>query len=462
MSNLPKMKDNFPERSFDIPQNYKPPVRDAVPYTRPKDVVPNPIDVIQSFFGESVNERTAQAVRELPFDQAEVLMEQLNEQLRNTQTQLFNRQDRERKFPAPDGYDHLLAPELHTHEEVLLWSNKLPSIATARSLKHMLLYCDRAVAWDPTGIYAFSQRSPEEWLPELANGVSQLLPIANSVQAGHLVLARTLPLELSQRNFTGLLVQSNVGFQDNLNVHLLDRAVEKHPNLLPLIQTALERARMFRDDGELMRCEPQISDALLEEYPIKTSKEKLLQMVVFTAELHTCNLSPIVTDVDFKNHILQGSRLALNSDSELTPQRALTTPVSYQIPDLSEVTFTDIYNLRQDEAVFQELRTALSSLSAACATVDEPGSIQAYRDFIVEYAGDIVRPSFEALQKLQRRAQIKYIASKLVARTLTFGLNDFIEHTGDIIRAGDPLIGRKSKRRMQNAKLACKILKTIS
>ena len=99
---------------------------------------------------------------------------------------------------------------------------------------------------------------------------------------------------------------------------------------------------------------------------------------------------------------------------------------------------------------------------AACATVDEPASIQEYRDFIVEYAGDIVRPSFEALQKLQRRAQIKYIASKLVARTLTFGLNDFIEHTGDIIRAGDPLIGRKSKRRMQNAKLACKILKTIS
>src|SRR5688572_7630639 len=141
MNSLPKMKDNLPEHRLDAPQSILPVARDMLPYTRPEGVVPNPIDVIQGFFGEPINERTPDAVRQLPTGQAEVLMQQLNEQLCNTQTQLFNRQDRVRQLPTPDEYDHLLTPEIHTHEEILLWSNELPSLATARSLKHILLYC---------------------------------------------------------------------------------------------------------------------------------------------------------------------------------------------------------------------------------------------------------------------------------------------------------------------------------
>ena len=146
-------------------------------------------------------------------------------------------------------------------------------------------------------------------------------------------------------------------------------------------------------------------------------------------------------------------------DGRPLPPRPRVSPASYAIPSLHDLTLRDVVALRNDEAVFSDLHQALEALTRHCAEADLPDSAEAYRAHLREYAADTVRGHFEALQRLQRKAQARSILAKLTYKGLALEVTGFMSLVAECL---EPLVGRKADLRAKNAKVAGMVLKSIA
>lgn len=162
---------------------------------------------------------------------------------------------------------------------------------------------------------------------------------------------------------------------------------------------------------------------------------------------------------------ISGSRTGL-PDSH-TP--LLGPAVRYRIPELTGISLTDISKPRENEESFAEVRDALVQLDRACidasGRLGGPDEYLAYKDFVAEYADEIVRPSYDSLNRRLGRMKLIERAGHAGVGLLTAGLEPVIGFTpvvGDMIgdKIADRLTHHAREVRAQN-EIGCKILKTV-
>ena len=262
--------------------------------------------MLEAFFG-SLDETTPDLIRTMPVDQAHVLMEQLTYYVNASLTALINRSQRhKRQLPVAEGYEFLERDELDTHEALFLRTPQDPEMASVANLKHLLLYCERVVAWNPTAIHQYDLLPPEQWIPRLADGVAQLVPIADLVRDGRIVLAQTRFLALSE-NVPQLIAHPDVCLSDPYAAYLLAQAARRSPELRDLIETACAGHYEIHDSKGIYRATPAVTDALLKRYPHRMNALALRRLIVYARDLREFRLDPITADPILKHHLEQGT-----------------------------------------------------------------------------------------------------------------------------------------------------------
>ena len=309
-----EIPDEF-EYDFDVARIVARPLPDFTYLSRlrerPADRPPSPVDVLEAFFG-SLDETTPDLIRTMPVDQAHVLMEQLTYYVNASLTALINRSQRhKRQLPVAEGYEFLERDELDTHEALFLRTPQDPEMASVANLKHLLLYCERVVAWNPTAIHQYDLLPPEQWIPRLADGVAQLVPIADLVRDGRIVLAQTRFLALSE-NVPQLIAHPDVCLSDPYAAYLLAQAARRSPELRDLIETACAGHYEIHDSKGIYRATPAVTDALLKRYPHRMNALALRRLIVYARDLREFRLDPITADPILKHHLEQGTSLLLD------------------------------------------------------------------------------------------------------------------------------------------------------
>lgn len=436
------------------------------------EAVPTSLDVLEDFFGEKITHQTARLIRKLPVKQANELVSRLYDHL-NATLAAFTKREIEitpaaSRYAAQfrsKRYDKLETGEINVNEEAIIRSVESPDIATCVPLKYLSLLCERTVIWDPLMVRNAGEnswREPLEWIRELAYGARQLAPIADLVRSGHIVLARTTPLEASQ-GFDGTFIQSEVGFEDPYNCHLLAQECERSDDFRNRILTSLEYQRMFHDINDLERHAPYIADIMVQRYPLPVTRDALRKAVAFSAEVRKYRLTPVTTDPVVKHHLTQGDRVLLGEDPDAVPAESSASRfLRYRIPDLTDLSLSDIARLRNDQEVFAEIRWALSTVTREAEKAGECEDLSDYRKFLYECGADVLNPAFDGLRRMERRAKTKSFLSKAARKGLTLGLDAFLTPAAGALGDAFEYVARgQPNPRLQNVKVAHGILKSL-
>ena len=211
------------------------------------------------------------------------------------------------------------------------------------------------------------------------------------------------------------------------------------------------------------------SEALLELYPEMTA-EKLLQVLLYCSQVRHGNFTPVTSDLVTARHMLECSAVYDQGNSHYSevmqqgPSPFMPATV-YQVPSLSEVSFTDILALRQDEAVFAKLSAALQALAHVCAQdTQRIGDYQSYVNAIRRHAAEIVEPASQELFAWHKRAKNKETVAGLTGEVVGLGFD--IVSVPFISRVANTAVRRMmtdkaTASRRANAGMAARILKTF-
>lgn len=426
---------------------------ETVPYKPPDHTLPNSLTVVENFFQQELNKEVITAVRTLPDDQATELRLRIGHEAINSTQAWYIRQDKlEHTPPQFSGYQHIIQPEIHIHEQAILHAGVRTDIANIGALKYLALYCERTYLRDPLP-GPEDLRPIEQWREAAADGLEQLLPILPLVRDGSFLLgylARTTLPELRRRLLT---------IEKSLPQYAAKIRAYDDLTFTDLISIAAADERLTL---LLAKAQPQLT------------AEEMCDITVYSDVVRECNLTPITSDPNIAHgyawmtqRLLGGTGASswYSSDRDT----AISPAAQYHIPSLAGVDLNKIIKLRQ-ETFFGDLRQALVTLDAHCAQANIPDNYQAYKGFVKEAAEDIVGPTYASLLAIQKRAKLQaalgFGAGKLVRLGLhAVGKGGFLPGAGAVAGPADKVVKKTVYGKRQAQKEAVEtglgILKSI-
>ena len=131
--------------------------------------------------------------------------------------------------------------------------------------------------------------------------------------------------------------------------------------------------------------------------------------------------------------------------------------VTYQMPSLGEYPFKDIVLLRQSD-FFNDVRTALLQVAVTCAE-SNPQSYDAFQQTVAACAEDIVGPVHSKIKARRRHSRLATLGITAASEVVDMTINGI---AGKLAGATIERLGnRVPKRRTEEAKIACGILKSV-
>lgn len=356
------------------------------------------------------------------------------------------------------GYAHLLAGEIHVHEEPMLLAGVRTDITNVRSLKHLVLYCDRVLVRDPLlpkpfingdapfAIAPFRADEQGWWCRRIADGLRQLVDLAELVRTGRILLSAGFPKDW----------WTEASFQKWVE--------EGQPKGGPSQYAGDPYAPFLRNGANWN------TDRILRAYPEVLNEEDLRRLEEFVQLVHVTGVTPFTSSRSIMFHLEQGLRI-LWGERPAAPAASVSPAIEFGFPALSEVSFADLTRLRDNEEIFADVRTALNKLGEVCAAAAAPDTYENYKALIHDNAEDIVGPSMARLTRLQRRTKALQLAGVGLGKAVSFGLNAAAK-TGHAPGAGQlagpagsltqKALGRRSKRTSEDLTIALGILRSIT
>jgi hypothetical protein len=391
--------------------------------------------VVESFFGERLSDAVIDTARRLPHDQMLELAHRLH-----------------------DAPKQVVGGEIHVSETTLFQAGRDTDLTAVADLPHISLYTRRVLARDPlTDFYAPTgsssvggvetvrfrhERNARRWRAALIDGLAQILDLAELIRQGALVLQ---PYH-----------HSFAGWDENL-IWNSNWSSGDFPTSDPYIRAFLA------DSGGAGSL-----DQLLKTFPGRPSGRDVSDALAFDLWINQFGWQPITSNPVVIHHqrtvarLHGGNRPALDSP-------LLGPAVGYRVPALTGVSLADIGRMRANEEVFADVREALVRLNVACVeasgVLGGPDHYLEYKNFVAEYADEIVRPTYEKLQRRHRKLLFLQRTRRTAARVITLGIDPLL---GAVPGVGELIGGRVEKaftrsvsRTRQQTEVACGILKTI-
>jgi hypothetical protein len=183
------------------------------------------------------------------------------------------------------------------------------------------------------------------------------------------------------------------------------------------------------------------------------------------------NVYPLTSREVARTHLVRSSVALLEgaATTELDRYNAIADAIAYEMPDLIDVSLSNVVKLRQDEDVFADVRSALTELAESTSTADSRSYAHYHRD-VRDRAEDLVRPKFENFAKVAFRKNLLSAATSFAAgKMVRLGINSLASLTGEVAHpVTDPLAraADKATRSLVNQRIvksgsAREIAKTI-
>jgi hypothetical protein len=139
---------------------------------------------------------------------------------------------------------------------------------------------------------------------------------------------------------------------------------------------------------------------------------QIRELLEYSLIIHETGVLPVAADPRVLQHLDRCSRVLL--DHGLPSRPALNVPsyepaVRYHIPSLAHISLGDVIRIRRNEEVFQDLRTCLTRLAQDASAAGHREGYLAFSELVRSLAEDIVRPTYEKLEKTRRRAKTRSI-----------------------------------------------------
>jgi hypothetical protein len=377
---------------------------------------------------------------------------------------------RERRITEiASGYSNFQNEELHVHDGPWLEPESHSDIANTSVLKHLALYCDHTMITDPVprspSPYA-SQEAFDLWRNEFADGLRQLIPIADLVRSGVFVPSH-IPT-------TGSVYCAFAGWNpaSNPDPYIAWLALNCRSLLDAEIDWSIPGYPVKTSD-DLWMLENSLMSKVLEIYPYEITASELRRIGNLSTWVRHYSLSVVTSNLIVAHHLEQSARVLLDGMADpSSPSRisSMNLAVSYRVPSLSNVRFSDIAKLRKNEEIFGEMRSALSTLAEACKRSDTPESYSSYKKLVGDKADGIVGPVHEKLKRWQRRASAQKLAGIGLGKAVTFGINAAAKtgHAPGVGRLAGPVgsavqntVGKRARSVHDDAEIACGILEAI-
>jgi hypothetical protein len=356
------------------------------------------------------------------------------------------------------------AGEISVHEAVLPTAAR--DIHEASVLKHLALYSEHTAVRDPLErlpYVAYGQGaapSLETRRGHLANGLRQLLPIAPLVRDGTFILVgregqgrgvfdvnpdKTDPFLWWILGRCQPDMQQEIAQLYNQRAQLDPRAAVAHSNI----------------HDRLNGLHAEAQTVVRRHYPYAVSDEAWGQLMTMVGWTSRYSLAPVTADPLIMYHMTQGSRIALGGLPGLYSSAAHPSPqsaaISYQVPSLWDCSFPNIVRLRRSN-LFEKVRKGLVEVAIACAE-SNPESYDAYQQAVARCAQDIVGPLYRELEARRRRDRLASLGITAVSEVVELGINGIAgKLAGGAI---DRLGGRTPKRRLEESKTACSIIRSL-
>ncbi len=466
---------------------------------RPEGVASS-LEVVEAFFGHALDERIVEASRHLTHAQVNELSggvaseafkqhaslkakplvpvpKSAHPPLRKIKDEGLRELIEASEVSPYPLHDYIMdAGDIFVHEAVSLNTGHPIDIANAEVLKHLALYCRHVLVRDPlpVGMWKLGPEgdiigvtSTDERRRQLADGLRQLLPVAELVRSGAFMLYAENPMIAPFANFE---------FTDRKGLDpFLSWIVERErPGLLAELRRASREESSQKqmpagERGRVATLVAQASTVIERHYPYPLAAGELQIIRQMAQYAHQMPLSPVTSSPAIARHLVQSARVALDGHPDLSEGAIQAVPalglaVKYQIPSLSDVSFGDIAKLRAKEDIFKQIRTVLARLATSCAADGSFVDYAAYKAAVSEHAREIVGPTYKLLDSWRRSAGRRKLGIAAASKTAAFGLDAITGRLplGNIVEEGlDRTIGRITKRQYADADLACRILGSV-
>jgi hypothetical protein len=468
------------------------------------------IRIVEDFYGEPLSQDVLAKIRETPLDQLLELADRLKSHdllvAESREFREFSEKSRLKLMEeqrVPREYDQYLKTDLSCNDALILQAGRSAALQSMDELKRMIIYSesflvpDDTFAWadallieDDVG-YSLDEKVEGE---SLARRLNELIPIAPLIRSGHIL---TVP---GRHNFYVGDGSRSIAVDTDLSERV---AYRREPMLA---WTVVNRLKLIKDwELKSMReeFEPWESmgdelDELAEicidrlEHGLPTEDfvrevcaylwpelnvieiQDLLNFSFITREARTV---PVSARIQVLEHLRRSAAVLLPEGDDhvgRAPAAAYSPAVSYRVPALSNTTLEEVINLRLNEDLFAELRQKLVEVVTEVGSSDpSQTSYSSYIASVRTVANDLVRPTYDNLERQRKRATAKnWIWDRSTSGAVSLGINGIARILGvpaTLSRGPAGTIGKgvgkistkKSRRQQKDLEVAGAILVSL-
>ncbi|GAT01196.1 hypothetical protein [Mycolicibacterium fortuitum] len=378
------------------------------------------LEIVEDFFKLKIDHPMFDISPDIPADQLTELARRIDE---HAQTIEGSR--------AP--MSEMLAGVYASDDVALLGGRSKPRgkpVSSIPDLKLQLAVCDRAVVPDLLLAWAFDVTLAEDWGEHidsaavrdgLVAALRQLRPIASAIRAGYLVSIPPADRHRLNPGYRSALSDLAIGTwdfarHDPVARHLLQSRLGYTDFQLQQSFTGAELLRSV-EDGLYLGVPPDVGSHLLEEYGANDAVE-LAEACHFWTLCSTFRTQPMVRRQAVARHFRWAAQLAATkvSDHRIAatadeqPQAGAAPALELALPSLNNLTVEQLVGLRKQEAIWAELRSALTAAAVAASDLHfEDLDYLAFLQAVRECTQDIAGPAAQKLGRDLRRNKWKSI-----------------------------------------------------
>jgi len=394
------------------------------------------VEIVESFYGEPISGELLHTIADTPSEQLLILADRVvkhgawvEESLEIRGYSSGNPYKSIREASLPKGYNVFTSRNIVCHDSTLMRGGIFCNLDEIGELAHLILYSEKFLV--PDFILYWADQVTTEWDafhrvdaaegPNLARHLATLQSLLPLIRAG--VAVPVMP----GSHFSMGLEYADIASRFDGRVLLTDPFlawyVANRTNLIPewerqqyrtqgiynlsFFEEAERALERLRPDGEPTAMElSSLGGEISGDLWAKLSPAEVQNMLSFAFIIRSTATSPLSAAKDTLTHIQRGGAVLLDDDPGLISP-TFKAAVEYRLPSLRHASLSDLIRLRLNEEVFHELRGCLDAVAISAEHVSLRGGYGHFRTEFSKLSEDLVRPTYEKIQKMKRKASIR-------------------------------------------------------
>jgi hypothetical protein len=425
--------------------------------------VPSSIDILETFYGETLSRDLEATIRSTPVGQLEILCRQLARHNRNME--LVLRADRSADEQLSQRFASLRTGTFSLHGEIYLAGGREFDIGQREDFWHTVMTCERVIIPDrmldaardfllivdtdmgpeSSSIFSNAQREVAAdrdsrlaavkkdlsvQRDKIARNAAKMVPVAPLIRAGILIPIASAPYFSFEGHGMDDAISGAASLhwgpmslfcEDPYLAWIMARRVMQLPRWQAEAlqidarndpRTAAQYLLGFEGGGSSSDSDLVTANAitkLMDSYGERTSLSQAQDAVTLGYIHRHSGIKPLTSNRSTMIHMCRSSMALIEGFTEdfVGNFDPFVVAAQYGMPNLRHVATRDLVQLRLNEEIYSDFRLCMERLIHATAEgQDIAGGFDTYQRIVHERADDIVRPTYERFETRRRKNKL--------------------------------------------------------